>query len=164
MTGVTVLACHGTAVLVGTVGVLLRGASGSGKSTLALSLIDSGARLVADDRVNLTARGGRLLAGPPSAIAGLIELRGTGILRCPHESAAVIRLVVDLVEPETIERMPSAADLVTELEGATLARQPVAAPASAGTAGPAIMLIRNAVANMQGTTHHKALHLAQVSP
>ena len=163
MTGATALACHGTAVLVGTVGVLLRGASGSGKSMLARALIDAGARLIADDRVNLTARGGRLIAGPPSAIAGLIELRGAGILRRPYEPAAIISLVVDLVEPETIERMPPAAAVV-QLQGVTLARQPVAAPASAGTDGPAIMLIRNAVSNMQGTKHHKALHLAQVSP
>jgi serine kinase of HPr protein (carbohydrate metabolism regulator) len=164
VSGGTALACHGTAVLVETVGVLLRGGSGSGKSLLALKLIDAGARLIADDRVYLSPRGGRLLASPPSAIAGLIELRGAGILRRPCEPMAIIALIVDLVEPETVERMPSADGLRTELEGVTIARQAVPAPGSAGTLEPAVTLIRNAVANMRNRTHHKALHLTQVSP
>ena len=45
------LLVHGTCVDLDGRGILLRGPSGSGKSDLALRLIDSGARLVADDQV-----------------------------------------------------------------------------------------------------------------
>jgi serine kinase of HPr protein (carbohydrate metabolism regulator) len=162
--GGTALACHGTAVLVGTVGVLLRGGSGAGKSMLALALIDAGARLVADDRVYLTARGGRMVAGPPSAIAGLVELRGAGILQRPFEPMVVIALIADLVEPDAIERMPSAEESRVELHGVAIARRAVPAPGFTGALEPAVMLIRHAVEDMRNTTHHKALHLPQVSP
>src|ERR1700691_4997428 len=94
---------HASAVLVGARAVLIRGPSGSGKSRLALELIESArsgsllfARLVGDDRVYLQAAGGRLLVRPADALAGLIEVRGVGILRLPHEPSAVVGLVVDL--------------------------------------------------------------------
>ncbi len=44
---------HGTCVEVEGTAVLLRGPPGSGKSDLALRLIESGARLVADDRADI---------------------------------------------------------------------------------------------------------------
>ena len=53
---------HATAVLVGADGVLIRGESGAGKSALALALIERGARLIADDRLMLSACHGRLVA------------------------------------------------------------------------------------------------------
>ena len=59
---------HGTCVLLSGLGVLLRGPSGSGKSDLALRLIDGGARLVADDQVELIPAEGRLLARAPEAL------------------------------------------------------------------------------------------------
>jgi serine kinase of HPr protein (carbohydrate metabolism regulator) len=97
MTGETI---HASAVVVGDRGVLVRGASGAGKSSLALALVAAfGARavLVADDRVALSAAGGRLVATAPAAIAGAMEVRGLGIIAAPHLSPAVIDLVVDLV-------------------------------------------------------------------
>ena len=94
---------HASAVLVGTRAVLIRGPSASGKSRLALELIEAErvgavlfARLVADDRVHLEAAGGRLLARPAAALAGLIEVRGVGLLRVAHEPSAVVGFVVDL--------------------------------------------------------------------
>jgi serine kinase of HPr protein (carbohydrate metabolism regulator) len=93
---------HATCILIGEAGILIRGEPGSGKSRLARDLLtaaerDGGfARLVADDRVQLMLRGGRLLARPAPAIAGLLEVRGLGLVRVPHEPAAVVRLVVDL--------------------------------------------------------------------
>lgn len=90
-------------------GVLLRGPSGAGKSDLALRLIDSGARLVADDRTDLTSEGSDLMARPPAVLSGLIEVRGIGILRLHANqvlAAAPVRLVVDLVPAIAVERMP----------------------------------------------------------
>ena len=97
---------HGTAVALGETAVLLRGPSGSGKSDLALRLIDGGARLVADDRVDLTSKGTTLVASAPSPLTGLLEVRGLGILTFPHLKSAPIGLVVDLVAPQAIERLP----------------------------------------------------------
>ena len=93
-------------------GVLLRGPSGSGKSDLALRLIDGGARLVADDQTELLARAGRIIARPPATIAGLIELRGVGIVRLARDqlvSQAPVGLLVDLAPGRQIERLPEPA-------------------------------------------------------
>jgi len=97
---------HGTAVALGGDGILLRGPSGCGKSDLALRLIDAGARLLADDQTELSLKGGSLEMRAPAAIAGQIEVRGIGILPVPSLNAAPLRLVVDLVPPERIERLP----------------------------------------------------------
>ncbi|MCX5477883.1 HPr kinase/phosphatase C-terminal domain-containing protein [Kaistia geumhonensis] len=100
---------HASAALVDGTGVLVRGPSGSGKSALVLALIlaDSARnRLVADDRTVLAGEAGRLVASPPEALAGLIELRGYGILRLPYVAAQEIGLVVDLEEAAAVPRMP----------------------------------------------------------
>lgn len=76
--------------------VLLLGESGSGKSRTALQLIARGAKLVADDRVELFAREGRLWARPPARLAGLFEARGVGIVKLPHAEEARIVLAVSL--------------------------------------------------------------------
>jgi HPr kinase/phosphorylase len=121
---------HGTALLVGAVGVLIRGESGSGKSALALQLIRRGGRLIADDRLTLSSCHGRLVASAPSATAGRIELRGRGLVKVPYERSGVIRLVVDIVaedggDPGGLERMPEAYQLTATLLGIALPRQPV---------------------------------------
>ncbi len=101
---------HGTCVAFGAAGLLLRGPSGSGKSDLALRLIDAGARLVADDRVDLSrARDGGLMARAPSPLSGRMEVRGIGILPVPSVAAARLALVADLVLPGEVERLPEAA-------------------------------------------------------
>jgi len=121
---------HASAVLAGARAVLIRGPSGAGKSRLALELIEVGhrgdipfARLVGDDRVHLEAAGGRLLVRPAPELAGLIELRGLGILRRDHESCAVVGLVVDL-DAEDAQRLPERRE--TMIEGIKLPRLPVA--------------------------------------
>jgi serine kinase of HPr protein (carbohydrate metabolism regulator) len=116
---------HATAVVAGEYGVLIRGLSGAGKSALALGLIERGGKLIADDRVFLSAVNGRLVASAPAATAGLVELRGRGILKRPHERSAVIRLVVDIVAAEGLERMPNEVELMTEILGINVPRQPV---------------------------------------
>lgn len=97
---------HATCILVEETGVLLRGPSGSGKSDLALRLIDRGAVLVADDQVLLRREGDRLLAEAPDILAGLLEVRGVGILKFPYRAPAPVGLVIDLVAPAEMERMP----------------------------------------------------------
>lgn len=97
---------HATSVAVDGRGLLILGPSGAGKSSLALRLIALGARLVADDRTELTARDGRLLARCPAApIHGLIEARGLGLLRAPTLEQAEIALVADLARTED-QRLP----------------------------------------------------------
>jgi serine kinase of HPr protein (carbohydrate metabolism regulator) len=127
---------HANAVLVGADGVLIRGRPGTGKSALTRALVTAAsaegrfARLVADDRVVLTASHGRLIARPPAALAGLAERRGRGIEAVDHEGAAVVRLVVDLVAAEAAERLPAAVALRCEILGVALPRQPVACGAA----------------------------------
>lgn len=123
---------HASAVLVGARAVLIRGPSASGKSRLALELIHAArggtlgfARLVGDDRVHVEAAHGRLLVRPAAALAGMIELRGVGILKLPYEPSAVVGLVVDLAA--AAERLPDAPQRRAELEGIALARLAVAA-------------------------------------
>ena len=101
---------HGTSVVLGGDGVLLRGPSGSGKSDLALRLIDDGARLVADDQTELRLVGGALRMSAPWTIAGRIEARGVGILRVDSTPSAILRLVVDLAPSGAVERLPEPED------------------------------------------------------
>jgi HPr kinase/phosphorylase len=115
---------HASAAFVGGRGVLIRGASGSGKSSLLLALLDrdADARLVADDRVVLSDDGGRLVASVPDAIAGQMEIRGIGIVRCPYLSPVPVDLVVDLVAAAEAPRLPDADERVAEVGGRLLPR------------------------------------------
>ena len=99
---------HASCVALEGKGVLLRGTPGAGKSDLALRLIEGGAKLVADDQVALTNTGEALLAAPPARIAGLLEVRGVGIVSMAFVHQCPVHLVVDLVQPDTVERMPEA--------------------------------------------------------
>ncbi len=123
---------HASCVAVGSHGILIRGASGSGKSTLCLQLIDGEgyglgrktlrARLVADDQVELFPRKGKLVARPPASLAGLIEIRGAGILATTYKKSVILKLVVDLLPPTQVERLPDQSDQQTDIEGVKLAR------------------------------------------
>ncbi len=84
--------------------ILLVGKSGRGKSDLALRLIAAGAELVADDRTDLFIRRGALWARSPAAIAGLLEVRGVGILALPYVREAKVTLVAEL--GKTPPRLP----------------------------------------------------------
>ena len=98
---------HGTCVVVDRIGCLLLGPSGSGKSDLALRLVmDQDAKLVADDQVAVARLADRLVAAPPAKLAGLIEVRGLGILHMPHRARATLGLAVVLVSPNEVERLP----------------------------------------------------------
>lgn len=120
---------HGTAIVLGGAGLLLRGPSGAGKSLLALALLDRwaarglDASLVADDRVDLTAGPEGLMMSAPAPIAGLIELRGRGIITRPYRSPVPLHLLIDLV-PELV-RMPESHAFTSELLGVSLPRAPL---------------------------------------
>jgi serine kinase of HPr protein (carbohydrate metabolism regulator) len=101
---------HGTCVSINGNGVLMRGPSGSGKSDLALRLIDGGGLLVADDQVEIDRRDGCLWAAPPATLAGLLEVRGVGILQLCHCAPARVVLLVDLVAADKVERLPAPAN------------------------------------------------------
>lgn len=83
---------HGSCAAQDHAGVLLLGPPGSGKSDLLLRLLDHGFTLVADDRVDISE--GK--ACPPQALAGLLEVRGLGVMRLPHEAPVRLALVVTL--------------------------------------------------------------------
>ena len=116
-------------------GVLLRGPSGAGKSDLALRLIEAGARLVADDQTALARRGRRLVGAAPKTIAGLLEVRGVGIVKLGRSQLMAqtpISLLVDLALPERIERLPEPArESVLGVELPVLALAPFEASATA---------------------------------
>jgi HPr kinase/phosphorylase len=85
-------------------GVLLLGPPGSGKSDLVLRLLDRGFLLVADDRVEIEDG----VARAPFPLAGLLEVRGLGILRLPYAASARVALAVT-VQTIAPERLPAPA-------------------------------------------------------
>jgi hypothetical protein len=91
---------HATAIVVGKTGLLFVGPSGWGKSMLAFACVSEGNRLgiasmlVADDQVLISQRNGAVIAECPPTIAGLIELRGTGIVRVPHVAEAPMHYAI----------------------------------------------------------------------
>jgi serine kinase of HPr protein (carbohydrate metabolism regulator) len=108
---------HGTCVALGRAAALIRGPSGSGKSDLALRFLFLARRgpaalepptLVADDQVVLERVGNRILVKAPESIRGKIEIRGIGIVEVKSHPDAELALVVDLVPPADVPRMPEA--------------------------------------------------------
>lgn len=83
-------------------GVLLLGPSGAGKSDLLLRLIDRGFALVADDQVCIEDG----VARAPDLLAGLLEVRGLGIVRLPFVKQTRLALAVRLAKAP---RMPTPA-------------------------------------------------------
>ncbi|CAN7620382.1 HPr kinase/phosphorylase [Rhizobium leguminosarum] len=91
---------HATAIVVGKTGLLFSGPSGWGKSMLAFTCMTEARRLglftalVADDQVLLSGGAGTVIATCPPSIAGLIELRGTGIVHQDHVPQAAMHYAV----------------------------------------------------------------------
>ena len=91
---------HGSCAARDGEGVLVLGEAGAGKSDLLLRLLSRGFTLVADDQVEI-ADG---CASPPAALAGLLEVRGLGIVRLPYLSRVRLAIVVQLATDG--ERLP----------------------------------------------------------
>ena len=85
-----------TGVAIGGCAVLIEGRPGAGKSSLALALIDRGGVLIGDDGVLLERDGERLLASPAPATAGVLEVRGVGLLSFPTLSHIPVALLIGL--------------------------------------------------------------------
>lgn len=99
------LVMQASAVAIGGRALLIEGDPGSGKSSLALALIDGGAQLIGDDAVTLHAEGDRLIVCPPPNIAGLLEVRGVGLIRLPLAPPTPVGLILTLGGPLP-ERLP----------------------------------------------------------
>jgi serine kinase of HPr protein (carbohydrate metabolism regulator) len=103
---------HATAVVLGTRGFLFVGPSGAGKTTLALSCLTAAknaglfAALLSDDQVLISVRNGRVIARRPASIAGLAEVRGSGIVAVETIPAAVIDFAIQPVKPPFQPRLP----------------------------------------------------------
>ena len=91
---------HGSCIARDDDAVLIVGPSGAGKSDLALRMLSRGFALIADDQVQITDG----VASCPTELAGLLEVRGIGIVRLPCRSAARLALVVEV--GATPDRMP----------------------------------------------------------
>ena len=117
---------HGTAIVIGTTGLLFLGPSGTGKSAVALHCIGQAraqgvfAALVSDDQVLLGDAGGRLVARAPTSIAGLAEMRGAGIVRVETVEAAVLQRAIRPIEPPFAERLAPEGETVEILPGRRL--------------------------------------------
>jgi len=107
---------HASAVAIDGQGVLLRGPSGAGKSDLALRLIDGGGQLIADDRVDIFQSDDGLMMAPPDSLAGMLEVRGLGIVQVRHVAPVALAMIVDLVPGPEVPRLPDV--LTTALYGA----------------------------------------------
>ncbi|GKX33343.1 MAG: HPr kinase [Rhizobiaceae bacterium MnEN-MB40S] len=103
---------HASAIVTGETGLLIIGPPASGKSHLARQcLLDARSRgrfaaLVSDDRVIVEEAGQRLIASSPPEIAGLIEIRGSGIIGVDYMPQAVMHVAIRAVDAEDSERLP----------------------------------------------------------
>ena len=123
---------HGTFVKVGELGVLILGPPGSGKSSLALTLIDGGGRgigkndltatLIADDHVCLwcDSTSAQVFGRPPKTIAGLLEIRGLGIVQVDYLHRYPVGLVVQIRPQDKIERLPDFSKACIDVMGQTI--------------------------------------------
>jgi hypothetical protein len=117
---------HATAIIVGRTGLLFSGPSGWGKSMLAFTCMTEARRLglftalVADDQVLLLEEAGTVIAACPPSIAGLIELRGTGIVRQDHIPRAPMHYAVLPGSASGEDRVPPEGEIVSLAAGFSL--------------------------------------------
>ena len=97
------------------------------------------ARLVADDQIQLSRRGTELWARAPASIAGLLEVRGVGIVRLDALEEARLRLILDLSDAADVPRMPEAATCT--IDGVDLPLYPCA-PFDASAPDKVALLVR----------------------
>ena len=121
-----------SAVVIGGRALLIEGPPGCGKSSLALALIDRGAGLIGDDAVTLLGEGETLIAAPPPNIAGLLEVRGIGLVSMAVAAPAPVALVLELggAVPDRLPETPLPSRLIAGVAVPSLCFDP-------GTIAPA---------------------------
>jgi HPr kinase/phosphorylase len=134
---------HGTAIAFSDFGVLIQGPPGSGKSSLALQLIDQTGyglgtiplktELVSDDQVVIEPQTDCLILSPPPALAGLLEIRGYGILKTPFRTSVRLKLIATLNDVTKLQRLPEEQDQTVTLHSVRVPvlRLPANDPSSA---------------------------------
>lgn len=123
---------HAASLVIGSLGILIRGATGSGKSLLQRHLRQEAdhrglyAALISDDYVRLARTAGTehqapsLLAFAPLATRRLQEVRGFGVTELSpahHLTSAVMHLLIDLTDAKDIVRMPSRDEARLDVQG-----------------------------------------------
>lgn len=155
MTGVH--AIHGTVVAVAIdwdgplVGILILGESGAGKSSLALLSIETcpyrRTALVADDLVLIDYDGRALLARAPESTAGLLEVRGVGLMKMRREALVELQLVIDFeIEPS---RLPEVLRIQPISNAPALPQYPFRWEGSEAAAAARLRMIARAVVGGQ---------------
>ncbi len=112
--------------------------------------------MIGDDRIRLRSANGRVLAAGAPAIAGLIEVRGYGLLSMPCEISARIHIIIDILSLGDLpERMPEPHCQIAEILGVVLPRLIVPAMANVGDQAEStltlmadVMTLRTADANL----------------
>jgi serine kinase of HPr protein (carbohydrate metabolism regulator) len=88
---------------------------------------------VSDDQTHVVKRGRALVASAPAALAGLIEVRGVGIVKLGNRqrlARAPVALLVDLVPAREVERLPEPSrEIVEKVELQRVALAPFEASA-----------------------------------
>ena len=121
--------CHGVLLDVFGVGVLITGESGVGKSECALELIKRGHQLVADDVVDISRVGSKLVGESPEMVRDFMELRGIGIvdIKSIFGIGAVLRrktinivIHLELWDPDRDYDRLGTGEATTEILGASL--------------------------------------------
>jgi serine kinase of HPr protein (carbohydrate metabolism regulator) len=100
---------HATCVDIDGGAVLQRGPFAAGKSDIALRMIDAGAKLVADDKMQLAAVRGELIASAPPQLSDKMEVCGLGIFDLGDSQLlprARVTLVADLGPSADVARLP----------------------------------------------------------
>lgn len=110
---------HATAIVVDQTGIVFIGPSGSGKSSLAFAFLTEAryagltSVLIADDQIFVSQQqDGTIMAERPDAIAGLMELHGSGIVRMDSVETARLHYAVMVLSPGgSHDRLPQENEL-----------------------------------------------------
>lgn len=128
---------HGSLIAHQGIGILIMGPSGSFKTRLCVEAMMYGAKFIADDQVVLSLNMGMLMGSPRPGFAGVLELRGVGLIKLPDTATQqVVHAVVELTPLDQIERLPTATE-TRQFLGTTL---PVIRMASPPHSSGAVLL------------------------
>ncbi len=124
---------HATMIAYDGMGCVILGAPGIGKSRLAQDAIMGGAKLVADDQVTFSLQSGLVVGAPPPPLAGMLEMRGIGIVRISDAlPRSLVHLIIEL-DASVTDHLPEQQRM--ELLGVSLPYLRIAPPPKTSAAG-----------------------------